>query len=131
MLTSASFGAVPYRFASSACGEKGSMIKTNSSPSPVCNFFALSSLSNLFQNKKVSVGFIFTLLCLVLTVSTGASAQTRATRTSARTEERSRRVNNGEVDEEDESDEPVDTRPQQNPLVRKTAITNAVRPGAS
>ncbi|PYS47038.1 MAG: hypothetical protein DMF68_17210 [Acidobacteria bacterium] len=110
--------------------EKGSMIKRNSSPSPDGNIFALSSLFNLFQNQAVSVGFIFTLLCLVLTVST-ASAQTRQKRASARSEERSRRVNNEELDAEDESDEPEDAKPTQNPLVRKTAITNAVRPGAS
>ena len=104
------------------------MIKRHSSPSPDGNNFALSSLFNLLQNQTVSVGFIFTLLCLVLTVST-ASAQTRQKRASARTEERSRRVNNEDVDEGDESDEPENAKPPQNPLVRKTAITNAVRPG--
>lgn len=106
------------------------MIKIDSSPSPARNRFALLSLVNLLRKQSVSVSFLFTLLCLVLTVSAVASAQTRQKRAGARTEERVRRVNNDEVNEEDESDEPDDARPPQNPLVRKTAITNAVRPGA-
>lgn len=106
------------------------MIKRNSSPSPDGNILALSSIFNLLQKQTVSVSFIFTLLCLVLTVST-ASAQTRQKRASAKVEERSRRINNEDVGEEDESDEPEDAKPTQNPLVRKTAITNAIRPGAS
>ncbi|MDQ3817969.1 MAG: M23 family metallopeptidase [Acidobacteriota bacterium] len=106
------------------------MINRNSSPAPGDNTFALSLLFNLLRKRRVAASFLFTLLCLVLAVST-ASAQTRSARASASSEERSRRVNNDEVGEEDESDEADDARPQQNPLVRKTAITNAVRPGAS
>lgn len=95
------------------------------SPFPVIN---PSTSSSLFQ-----FSFVFALACLLLgTVS--AAAQTRQQRTGARSEERSRRVDNEDLPEADESDEPEDVRPAMpmppaNPQVRKTALTYAPRPG--
>jgi murein DD-endopeptidase MepM/ murein hydrolase activator NlpD len=103
---------------------KGSMIKNRArSPFPLLNLFPSSSI---FQ-----FGFIFALACLLLNVSS-ASAQTRGKRAVAKSEERSRRVDNEDLSEEDESDEPDDARPATppaNPQVRKTSLTYAPRPG--
>ncbi|HYJ45737.1 MAG TPA: hypothetical protein VEV81_03915, partial [Pyrinomonadaceae bacterium] len=77
----------------------------------------------------MTLSLALALFCLLLNAST-TSAQTRQKRTGAKTEERSRRVDNEDLAEEDESDESDDVKPQyQNPQVRKTALTYAPRPG--
>jgi len=92
------------------------------SPFPILNLFSSSSLYQF--------GFIFALACLLLG-TTSVSAQTREKRAAAKSEERSRRVDNEDLPEEDESDEPVVAKPTPpaNPQVRKTALTYAPRPG--
>src|SRR5436305_1792729 len=93
------------------------------SPFPILNLFSSSSL---FQ-----YSFAFALICLLLSVSS-VSAQTRQKRAGAKSEERTRRVDNEDLSEDEESDE-VDEPKQAppNPFVRKTAITNAPRPGVT
>jgi len=64
--------------------------------------------------------------------ASSAAAQTRQKRTGAKSEERTRRVDNEDLADEDESDEPEEVRPvppPANPQVRKTALTYAPRPG--
>jgi murein DD-endopeptidase MepM/ murein hydrolase activator NlpD len=87
-------------------------------PSPGRNLLSSSS----------HFSFLFIFLCLVLSVST-TSAQTRQKRTNVKSEERVRRVENEDLPDEDQSDEPV--TPKQvpsNPQVRKTALTYTPRP---
>jgi len=91
------------------------------SPFPILNLFSSSSL---FQ-----FSFAFAFACLLLSVAS-VSAQTQQKRASARSDERLRRVDNEDLSEDEESDEPdVKQAPPANPFVRKTAITNAPRPG--
>ncbi len=96
--------------------------------SPVRRILSSSYISSLFQSSGVTLGLV--LLCLALNVAT-ASAQTRQKRAAAKAEERSRRVDNEELDDEDQSDEPENTKqtPPPNPYVRKTALTYSNRPG--
>jgi murein DD-endopeptidase MepM/ murein hydrolase activator NlpD len=95
------------------------MIKKSSacSPSPFRN---LPSRSSLFS-------FGFTLLCLVLSIST-ASAQTRPKRTTVKSEERLRRTDDEAQAGENESGPPDDAKQAAQPsLVRKTSMTYSPR----
>jgi murein DD-endopeptidase MepM/ murein hydrolase activator NlpD len=82
---------------------------------------------NLFQSTKITFSFGFTLLCLVLSLST-ISAQTREKRTVARAEERVRRVDGNDQAGIDESGKLDNAK--QSPLpsqVRKTALIYSPR----
>jgi murein DD-endopeptidase MepM/ murein hydrolase activator NlpD len=107
------------------------MIKNLSacSPTPNGNLRSRSSLLRLglFQKPGATVSFAFTLLCLVLSISS-VSAQTRDKRVSATSEERLRRVNEENQAGVDEPDE-VDARQMAQPHVRKTALTYSPRTG--
>lgn len=86
-----------------------------------------SSACSLTPNSGLLFSSIFTLLCLVLSISS-ASAQTRAKRTNAKSEERVRRVE--EKAGVTESHKLVDEKQAvQNPQVRKTALTYSPRKG--
>ncbi|HEX8844925.1 MAG TPA: M23 family metallopeptidase [Pyrinomonadaceae bacterium] len=100
------------------------------SPSPGGDLRSPSFIRfTLLQRPNVVIGFVFAALCLMLSVSS-VSAQTRQKRAKAKSEERARRVNNEELAEEEQSDEPDDSwRAKQNPQVRKTALTYSPRTG--
>lgn len=97
-----------------------------------------ASSQHLFRKNNLIVSFGFILLCLIFGLSS-ATAQTRSDRTRTRQEERARRVNPVEQSDDDESDEVEDAKQkaptpqaaqtQQNPLVRKTALTYTPRTG--
>ncbi len=100
------------------------------SPTPFSNLrsrFSLSSLS-FFRRPGISISFVFTLLCLVLS-SSSASAQTRPKRASAKPEERSRRVEDQEKAGVKEPSKIVEVNETAQPHVRKTAMTYSPRTG--
>lgn len=105
------------------------MINKTFVPSPNSrSLFSSLHPQRLFQRNSLIVSFAFILLCLALTIST-ATAQTRSSRAaSSKQEERARRVNNEDQSGDDEGDD-VDDVKQQQPLVRKTALTYAPRAG--
>jgi murein DD-endopeptidase MepM/ murein hydrolase activator NlpD len=99
---------------------------------PVGNLRSRSSLLqlSLFQRPKVIASIAFTLLCLVSSISS-ASAQTRSKRTSARSEERLRRVEDkarAGVNEPAKLDN-MKQAAQQPSLVRKTSLSYPTRTG--
>lgn len=100
------------------------------SPTPFSNLRSRFSLSSpgLFQRQGVSISFIFTLLCLVLSASS-ASAQTRPKRASVQPEERSRRVEDAAQADVKEPGKVVKVNETAQPFVRKTAMTYSPRTG--
>lgn len=104
--------------------------KTVCSPTPsglpsCSSLFRLS----LFQRSQVTFSFVFTLLCLVLSVAS-ASAQTRPKRTVVKPEERVRRVDDRGPADEEEPVRGINGKQTERPsLVRKTALTYPPRTG--
>jgi murein DD-endopeptidase MepM/ murein hydrolase activator NlpD len=97
------------------------MIKKSSACSPT-PFRNLSARLSQFS-------FGLTLLCLVLSIST-ASAQTRPKRTTVKSEERLRRIDDEAQAGANESGPPDNTKPAAQPsLVRKTSMTYSPRTG--
>lgn len=98
------------------------------SPTPVRNLHSALFLS-LFRKTKITVGFTFTILCLLLSVSS-ISAQTRQRGASVKSEERSRRVEEQEQADEEDAGEVKNAKPSAQPsLIRKTALTYSPRAG--
>jgi murein DD-endopeptidase MepM/ murein hydrolase activator NlpD len=96
------------------------------SPSPDGNLFSNSNLLRFFQSHRANISFSFTLLCLILSISS-VSAQTRSKRAGVKPEERLRRVEDtAEVSEPVLGDE---ANQMAQPHVRKTALTYPTRTG--
>lgn len=108
-------------------------------PSPGGNLFAPSYIvrPTFFQRLKITASLGFPLLCLLVCISSSASAQTTQKSTDVkRAGERARRVTDDrqqpaieETDAPDEAGQPL-VAPQQPSQVRKTVLTYPSRPGA-
>ena len=100
------------------------------SPSPDGNLVSAQNLQRIFQSHRSTASFGFTLLCLVLSISS-VSAQTRPLRTSSvKTEERSRRVDDQEQVDADEAVKRDNAKQTVQPSqVRKTALIYPTRTG--
>lgn len=96
------------------------------SPSPDGNLLS-NKLQRFVQSHKATVSFGFTLLCLVLGI-TSATAQTRK-RTAVKAEERVRSVDNVNEAGVDESVQLNEAKQMAQPHVRKTALTYPTRAG--
>ncbi len=80
------------------------------------------------QRPGISFSLVFTLLCLILSLSS-ASAQERDRETTAQSEERLRRVDEENQADKSESRKIVDANQMAQPHVRKTSMTYSPRSG--